>query len=281
MNDPPVPYRRDISRLYASLPTPNILALDFDGVLCDGLMEYFQVAWRTYEQLWQPDRSVLPEDVAPIFYRLRPVIETGWEMPVLLQALRQGVSETEILQHWVTIAPQILADSHLDAKTIGTALDCQRDEWITTDLDGWLALHRFYPGVIERIQSVLSSSVYPVIISTKEGRFINQLLQKQGIELSAAQIIGKESQRPKHQVLRELAAIDNALSSIWFIEDRLKTLLSIQPYADLATIRLFLADWGYNTEQEREAAQQNSRIELLSLSNFAQDFSRWPVSLNN
>jgi phosphoglycolate phosphatase-like HAD superfamily hydrolase len=271
-------WRRDLSRLS---PSPNILALDFDGVLCDGLMEYFQVAWRTYKQLWQPDRSTSPEDLAPIFYRLRPVIETGWEMPVLLQALRQGVSETEILQHWVAITSQILADSHLDAKTIGTALDRQRDEWITTDLDGWLALHRFYLGVIERLRSVISSSVYPVIISTKEGRFINQLLQEQGIELSDAQIIGKESQRPKHQVLRELAAAHNTRSSIWFIEDRLKTLLSIQPYADLAAIRLFLADWGYNTEQEREAAHQNSRIELLSLTNFVQDFSKWPVPRND
>jgi phosphoglycolate phosphatase-like HAD superfamily hydrolase len=274
-------WRRDISRLSPSLHTPKILALDFDGVLCDGLMEYFQVAWRTYEQLWQPDRSTLPEDLAPVFYHLRPVIETGWEMPVLLQALRQGVPETEILRHWVAIVPQILADSHLDAKTIGTALDRQRDEWITTDLDGWLALHRFYPGVIERLQSVISSSVYPVIISTKEGRFINQLMQEQGIELSDAQIIGKESQRPKHQVLRELAAAHNAISSIWFVEDRLKTLLSIQPYADLDTIRLFLADWGYNTEREREAAQQSSRIELLSLNNFAQDFSRWPIPRND
>ena len=272
MNDLPVQ-----TRYIAPLQTPDMLALDFDGVLCDGLMEYFQVAWRTYEQLWQPDRSVLPEDLAPIFYRLRPVIETGWEMPVLLQALRQGVPETEILQHWIAIAPQILAESDLDSKTIGTVLDRQRDEWITTDLNSWLALHRFYPGVIERLQSVLSSAVYPVIISTKEGRFINQLLQKQGIELSDAQIIGKESQRPKHQVLRELAATNSELSSIWFIEDRLKTLLSIQPYADLAAIQLFLADWGYNTEQEREAAQQNTRIELLSLSNFAQDFSRWTV----
>ena len=259
-----------------TVKAPTILALDFDGVLCDGLMEYFQVAWRTYGQLWQPDSTVLAKDLAPVFYRLRPVIETGWEMPVLLQALRQGVPETEILQNWVVIAPQILANSHLDAKTIGTALDCQRDEWVTTDLDSWLALHRFYPGVIERLQSVISSSVYPVIISTKEGRFIKQLLQEQGIELSDTQIIGKESQRPKHQVLRELVAAHNTLSSIWFIEDRLKTLFSIQSYADLAAIRLFLADWGYNTEQERKAAQQNSGIELLSLTNFTQDFSRWP-----
>jgi phosphoglycolate phosphatase-like HAD superfamily hydrolase len=275
MNNPLVPAAYSVPLL-----TPTILALDFDGVLCDGLMEYFQVAWRTYGQLWQRDSTVLAEDLAPLFYRLRPVIETGWEMPVLLQALRQGVPETQILQNWVAIAPQILADSQLDAKTIGTALDRQRDEWVATDLDSWLALHRFYPGVIERLQSVISSSVYPVIISTKEGRFIKQLLQERGIELSDAQIIGKESQRPKHQVLRELAAAHNALSSIWFVEDRLKTLLSIQPHADLAAIRLFLADWGYNTEQEREAAQQNSRIELLSLKNFAQDFSKWPIPRN-
>jgi phosphoglycolate phosphatase-like HAD superfamily hydrolase len=276
MNDSPIPHGRDISRLSASPHAPNILALDFDGVLCDGLSEYFQVAWRTYKQLWQPSRSVSPEDLAPIFYRLRPVIETGWEMPVLLQALQQGIPETEILQHWVTMAPQILADSHLEAKTVSNALDRQRDEWITTDPNSWLALHRFYPGIIERLQSVISSAVYPVIISTKEGRFINQLLQEQGVELSNAQIIGKESQRPKHQVLRELAASDR---TVWFIEDRLKTLLSIQTHADLA-VRLFLADWGYNTEPEREAVQQNSRIELLSLSQFVQDFSKWPVPHN-
>ncbi len=255
-----------------------MLALDFDGVLCDGLMEYFQVAWRTYHQLWKPDNAAPPEDWAPIFYRLRPVIESGWEMPVLLQALRQGVTETEILQEWVAIAPQILSDSHLEAKTIGNALDHQRDEWIATDLDGWLALHCFYPGILEQLRSITSSAVYPVIISTKEGRFINQLLQQQGIELAKAQIIGKESQRPKHQVLRELAAEHSALSSIWFVEDRLKTLISIQNHADLDRIRLFLADWGYNTEQERAATQQNSRIELLSLTNFGQDFSQWPVS---
>jgi phosphoglycolate phosphatase-like HAD superfamily hydrolase len=276
MNNPPK--RRDISRFSEPLHTLNILALDFDGVLCDGLMEYFQVAWRTYSQLWKPDKAALPEDWAPIFYRLRPVIETGWEMPVLLQSLQQGVPETEILQDWGTIASQILADSHLEAKTVSNVLDRQRDEWIATDLDGWLALHRFYPGIVERLQSTIASAVYPVIISTKEGRFINQLLQEQGIELAEVQIIGKESQRPKHQVLRELVATHGAHSSIWFIEDRLKTLMAIQNYEDLAAIRLYLADWGYNTEQEREATQQNSRIELLSLINFGQDFSRWPVS---
>ncbi|MCZ8160393.1 MAG: HAD family hydrolase, partial [Microcystis sp. LE19-196.1B] len=32
--------------------SPRILALDFDGVLCDGMIEYFQISKRTYETLW-------------------------------------------------------------------------------------------------------------------------------------------------------------------------------------------------------------------------------------
>ena len=36
-----------------AIKTPTVLALDFDGVLCNGLSEYFQTAWRTYSQFWQ------------------------------------------------------------------------------------------------------------------------------------------------------------------------------------------------------------------------------------
>ncbi|XTZ20952.1 MAG: HAD family hydrolase, partial [cyanobacterium endosymbiont of Rhopalodia fuxianensis] len=31
---------------------PQILALDFDGVICNGLLEYFQTTKSTYTQIW-------------------------------------------------------------------------------------------------------------------------------------------------------------------------------------------------------------------------------------
>jgi phosphoglycolate phosphatase-like HAD superfamily hydrolase len=254
---------------------PTMLALDFDGVLCDGLLEYFQVSWRAYCQLWQPNNLAPPADLAPIFYRLRPVIETGWEMPVLIHAVLQGVSEDAILSDWSTITSKLMTAVNWDATTIGKTVDQQRDEWITSDLDSWLRLHRFYPGVIERLRSLMLSDVLPVIISTKEGRFIHQLLQEQGIELANSQIMGKEVQRPKHQVLREFLAASQLPLEIWFVEDRLKTLLSVQQYADLSQIRLYLADWGYNTKQERDAIANYQNIQLLSLKGFSQDFSKW------
>ncbi|MCC5643727.1 HAD family hydrolase [Nostoc sp. CHAB 5824] len=256
--------------------SPIILALDFDGVICDGLIEYFEVAWRTYCEIWSPANDTPPDDLALRFYRLRPVIETGWEMPVLIKALVNGIPDGKILHEWVSIAPKLLLDDKLQAKEIAAKLDKQRDEWITTDLDGWLSLHRFYPGVIEKIKLTLDNGVKLYIVTTKEGRFVQQLLQQEGVNLPAEAIIGKEVKRPKYEILRELiqAAGEKPLS-LWFVEDRLKTLQLVQQQADLEDVKLFLADWGYNTQAERETAQNEPRIHLLSLSNFSKDFSAW------
>lgn len=262
-----------------STSAPRVLALDFDGVLCDGLLEYFQTAWRTYCHLWAPTHSVASEAIAEQFYQLRPVVETGWEMPVLIQAILLEIPAAKIFDDWPAIAPQILLESHLSAVQVAATLDQVRDEWIATDLSSWLALHRFYPGVIARLKQFLAEAVQPVIVTTKEGRFVEQLLQEQGIELAPNQIFGKEVQRPKHQILRELlAAAEYQLqdtTELWFIEDRLKTLQSVQKQPDLGGVRLYLADWGYNTATERSIALQDDPIQLLSLAQFSQDFAAW------
>ena len=265
---------------------PTILALDFDGVVCDGLLEYFQTSWRTYCQIWLSESQIPPDTLAPDFYRLRPVVEIGWEMPVLLRALVLGVSEETILQDWPLVALEIIESENLDAADIGRKLDAVRDEWIQTDLDSWLLLHRFYPGVIERIDRMISPSqasdlespTQLFIVTTKEGRFVKQLLQQQGIQLPEESIIGKECKRPKHQTLRQLKEVFTGEEvTLWFVEDRLKTLQSVQQHPDLNDVRLYLADWGYNTKAHQESVRNAPRIQLLSLSQFVQDFSAWQV----
>lgn len=255
---------------------PTILALDFDGVICDGLIEYFQTAWCTYCQIWSPASQTPPAELANSFYRLRPVIETGWEMPVLIKALLLGISEAEILQEWAVIAQHLLEEAGLVAADIGRKLDQIRDEWIASDLNSWLSLHRFYPGIVQRLRLLVVSPVRLVIITTKEGRFVSQLLQQQGIQMPNEWIIGKEFKCPKHQIIRELmTATDEMPRSLWFVEDRLKTLQLVQQQLDLDTVKLYLADWGYNTVSERESAHRDPGIQMLSLSQFAQDLSAW------
>lgn len=256
--------------------SPTILALDFDGVICDGLIEYFEVAWRTYCQIWTSANDTPPDDLALRFYRLRPVIETGWEMPVLIKALINGFSDDKILQDWVNITPAILTADHLEAKEIMKKLDGLRDKWIETDLDGWLSLHKFYPGVIEKLNITLASGVKLYIVTTKEGRFVKQLLQQEGVNLPDTAIFGKEVKRPKYETLRELIAkAESKPVRLWFVEDRLKTLELVKQQFDLENVQLFLADWGYNTQPEREAGKNDNRIRVISLDQFSQDFSHW------
>ena len=253
---------------------PTILALDFDGVICDGLIEYFQTAWCTYCQIWKPAEIVPNPDLALSFYRVRPAIETGWEMPLLIRALLTGITEEQILREWPEIVPHLLTENNLKAQSVGAMLDGLRDNWIAEDLAGWLSLHRFYPGVADRLHSLQESSVKVAIVTTKEGRFVRELLQLAGVQMPSELIFGKEYNKPKHQILREFLASDKD-STIWFVEDRLKTLLSVKQQPDLSQVRLFLADWGYNTLAERESMAQNPPVQLLSLSQFAGDFAGW------
>lgn len=254
---------------------PQTLALDFDGVLCNGLVEYFQSAWRTYCQIWSP-AAVPPDNLANVFYRLRPVVETGWEMPVLLRALLKGFSEAEILENWGSICSQIVTAENLSPEDLGGKLDTIRDQWIADDLEGWLSIHQFYPGVAARLQRWLDSPIKVFIVTTKEGRFVQQLLEQADIQLPRDRILGKEGQRPKPETLRTLNA-----QPTWFVEDRLKALQAVASHTDLSEVRLFLADWGYNTPADQALARQDPRIQLLSLSQFTQNFSVWtePKSL--
>ncbi|MDB9525682.1 HAD family hydrolase [Oscillatoria sp. CS-180] len=261
------------------MAAPGILALDFDGVLCDGLVEYFQTAWKAYCQLFLDREKAPPDGLAEQFYPLRPVIETGWEMPLLLHALQQGVQDTAVLDHWQSIVQDILQETGVNPDEAMTAVDGTRDRWIKEDLQGWLSLHRFYPGVIERLQQAIASDVFPLIISTKEGRFIHALLAQEGIDLPRERIIGKENKQSKSVTLRQLQQSPPAEASrkqpIWFVEDRLKTLTKVKAEANLQDITLFLVDWGYNTTAEKDSAASDPRIHLLSLSQLVRGFSEW------
>jgi phosphoglycolate phosphatase-like HAD superfamily hydrolase len=242
--------------------SPSLLAFDFDGVICNGLREYFQTSWQVYLRLWGTESPVVPSPhLEQAFYHLRPVVETGWEMPVLIHALESGFTEENILQDWSNIALELLHHHRILPPEVGVLVDQVRDRWIQEDLDGWFGLHDFYPGMLDYLKSLNDF----VIISTKEARFIEALLQRQGVAIASDRIYGKEQQRPKAETLKTFLPHGKAIT---FIEDRFKTLQTIAAHPELDSVQLLLADWGYNLPQEREMAQHSDRIQLVDLQNF-------------
>jgi phosphoglycolate phosphatase-like HAD superfamily hydrolase len=257
----------------SSSPHNKILALDFDGVICNGLREYFEIARRAYLQIWQQDLvsnpETTPETWRQDFYTLRPVVETGWEMPLVLRALQLGFTAVNILDNWNAIAHKIIATEHLQSPEIAQTVDGLRDKWIAHAVDDWLSYHEFYPGVAAQIQQAQALEIEVLIISTKEGRFIQELLTRSGIDLPRSAIFGKETKCPKSEILQELLNTNPQLETLWFVEDRLKTLEQVASLPELKEVKLFLADWGYNTQPMRNSVIDHRRIQLISLTEFS------------
>ena len=259
---------------------PNILALDFDGVLCDGMDEYFEVSRRTYTRVW-PHEMAPGDELFSTFRMLRPLIMSGWEMPLLLRALRQGRASSEIVQNWPSVREELLKATGRPGEelvvTLQRTLDDVRREWIAADADDWLGRNIPYCS-LEQLRRLLGEPERTALVTTKEGEFARRILDHWGIRL--ADIQGKEAGTHKCENLRALidayAREQGQRPQLWFVEDRLETLQHVTIHADLADVGLFLAAWGYNTSAARAVARADPRLRLLALDQFTRGLSAWP-----
>ena len=190
---------------------PDILALDFDGVLCEGMREYFDTSRRTYTRMW-PEATEPDDNAFSAFRALRPVILTGWEMPVLLKAIVQGREADAITHDWVSVRDAIVRADGRPAetlvKTLGHTLDEVRREWIAADLAGWLERNVPYCD-LDEVRRLVAEPSRSVLVTTKEGEFARLILESW--KVSMASIQGKEAGTHKCENLRSL--IDGPLRS--------------------------------------------------------------------
>jgi hypothetical protein len=268
-----------VAQRNTDMAVPNILALDFDGVLCDGMREYFDASRRSYRKIW-PDAPVPGEDLFPTFRAVRPVIMTGWEMPLLLRAIILGRPEAIISQHWVEVRNTLLSsegwqDSALTSLLTHT-LDEVRRAWIAANPRHWIEQNIPY-CTLEELRRLVAEPERAVLVTTKEGAFARQILDHWGVQL--ADIQGKEAGTHKCDNLRALIADYSALHGrrprLWFVEDRLETLQHVTIHSDLQDVGLFLAAWGYNTPEARASVRSDGRIRLLKLDQFRRGLATW------
>lgn len=249
----------------------KILVSDFDGVICDGLREYFYSSKLVYQEIWQ-DSGVDLDCLQSSFNLLRPVVETGWEMPLLLRVLTWGETPENILNNWQNIkekAIKILDLEGIKIVSLSQTLDSVRQRQINNNLESWLSLHCFYDGIIAKLKDLIKQNIKLYIITTKESKFTKKLLEKEGIFLPENAIMGKEVKRPKYESLRLIIKAEKVNpSDISFIEDRLEALELVHQQKDLQGVKLFLALWGYNDDLTKVKVENNPNINALSLANF-------------
>jgi phosphoglycolate phosphatase-like HAD superfamily hydrolase len=248
------------------LDTP-LLVFDFDGVLVDGMPEYW---WAARAAVLELDPSLdLPDHAPEGFGRLRPLIHKGWEMVlVAAELVRPGFDLPAWLSDYDQALTQALAARGWSPPRLQQVLETVRAEGIVRDRSGWLARHRFFPGVVERLQALDGEASGWMVLTTKGAAFARELLQAAGLEPLA--LFGHEA-GSKPAVLARLVLQHQA--PIWFVEDRRATLEAVRAQPELDPVRCFLVSWGYLGPSD--SLDLPERITLLSADAFAGPLAGW------
>ena len=245
-----------------------LLVFDFDGVLVDGMAEYWWSA-RAAALTLRP-QCQLASDAPAGFRLLRPLIHKGWEMVLAaLELSRPDLDLQAYLSDYAGHTQGALRRWGLEPQRLQACLEQLRSEAIQHDPQAWLALHRPYPGVIKRLTALASEGSDWLVLTTKGGAFARQLLE--AYELTPQAVYGHE-QGSKPEVLLRLAA--DRPNPLWFVEDRRPTLETVRQTSGLEEVRCFLVAWGYLGPRDTEALPPG--ISLLELSRFAQPLADWP-----
>jgi hypothetical protein len=108
-------------------------------------------------------------------------------------------------------------------------------------------------------------------VQPMQERFTKAILQQMaGIEFPLERIFSSTvSGQPKSEVLEMLQGRHDGLVC-HFVEDKLSTLQKVMKVDALKDVKLYLVDWGYNTDDEKDFARSSDRIELINHQRFGE-----------
>ncbi|MBO7741093.1 MAG: HAD family hydrolase [Victivallales bacterium] len=244
----------------------KLIALDFDGVICNSAPENAAVGWRICRRLWKdtfPQREITPADVER-FCRIRPFLETGFQGPLMTWMLNTGRSEEECGPGFTACQEEMLKACGYTRQELKAALGTERDSWLAAEPEVWFDYNHLYPEAAEILTAALQDRESRVIIlTTKEDRFVKAIFRRWNVPFPEENVYGLERIRTKEETLLQLMAECGA-DDVRFIEDRVETLIRFQSVPGLEKVKLYLADWGYLTPPQLETGRANPGIKVVS-----------------
>ena len=254
-----------------------LLILDFDGVIIDGMNEYWSSSQQACINLLSNDLSSnqleLTNKIPENFKELRPWVEHGWEMVLIAaEALRDNSylrleGANAFSSNYRQNCKEALAHWGWEAEVLQKALDSARKDAISSDFSIWVKQHQPFPDMISRLKLFSCEGIELCVLTTKSTIFTKKLLDALKIKIKI--IFGYEF-GSKANVLSDLGKNRQIKG---FIEDRRETLEKIAQIPSLKSISCYLASWGYLKPTDKMLLPNN--IILLDKKKFAAPLATW------
>jgi phosphoglycolate phosphatase-like HAD superfamily hydrolase len=230
--------------------------IDFDGVLCDSLLECLASSWYAYFILHKGEQPVTMRlETKRRFSALRPYIRSGGDY-LLIQ---------ELMDNNIDVLSQADFDACLDgaissgrAETYSRLFDAARRFLLETYAASWVRLNPLYAHVRPRLQSWCASPRF-FILSTKQPSYIVKILEANNIRMDGDRILQSPA-RGKLEMIRLRLQSGRPRRAV-LVDDQLDHLLGNHE----PRITPYLASWGYVRPQWLE---QPRGVEILSPGDF-------------
>lgn len=240
----------------------EVVALDFDGVLCDGMDEYLLVSWLAYFERDQAGDSfallaTIPPSFRDHFARCRNFVRHSGHfiMPFLFQA------------DFETQADFDAAYQSVDAETIKEFLkrfNARRARLREQQPEQWLALNPLYPGVGPALQT---TRLPLFIVTGKDADSVLAILQAAGVNFEKDRVYGSLTDKLAafHDIMRRTEC---KARSIAFYDDNVLNVAEARGDG----LDGIWATWGYGSPEHRRIAEQRS-IPSVDLEQFLKRLS--------
>src|SRR5690606_14288387 len=152
--------------------------------------------------IWDDMPKAMPDQIMKDFRQIRPIMETGYEAILICRLLFEGIPPAQVMDDFANQLKNILVRDQLDVTDLKKRFGEYRDSWINTDLSGWINMNPLYPGVSDLLQQIPLPQRF--IITTKQERFVSEILAANQIEILPDQIYGLERKLKKPQILDDL-----------------------------------------------------------------------------
>lgn len=256
----------------------KILALDFDGVICNSIHDSVMTALNTYLKCTAKhhlplQKPLTPETVTDFenknpefmkqFSHLMPLGNFARDYYVILKIIDKNQYDTICSQRDFNNFREFLNDQQM--KTYNNLFYEYRHSLQKNDPDAWADLLPAFPGIPQAVRK-LSKNFLLTVATSKDVNSVNILLKKYGINdlFASDNILDKDFAKTKREHMIKFKRLhDLDFSDIHFIDDKISHLLEVK---DLK-VHTYLATWGFNTEREHKTAEENG-IHLLKLKDF-------------
>ncbi len=256
---------------------PDVLALDFDGVICDSLLESYLITWRiagNFGPRLAPDNNSLPtlENIQLFrrenlehwnsFKALVPFCNRSEDYLLAHRAVRENrrITNQEQFKAFAASQPREPLDRFHQEFYL------ERYKLADKDRKAWLSLNAAYPGVADSL-NILAGEFKLAVATSKDRESVRLLLHDYGIDglFEPQAVLDKSAGASKRAHLAALHRMYNCpFNRISFIDDKVAHLIDCRPLG----VRPFLAGWGYNGPEEHELARKHT-IPILKLENLS------------